>query len=241
MRALTLTSASGPGALVVQDVPAPGITAPDQVRIRVQAAALNRLDLLITEGLPGVILEFPHIMGTDGAGTVESVGSAVRAIRPGDRVMINPGISCGACAACLAGEQPLCGEFSVLGEHRAGTAAELVVVPEANVARVPERMKWPEAAAFSLATLTAWRMLVTRARLRPGETVFVWGAGGGVAQAAIQIARLSGATVIAASASAAKLEAARQLGAQHGINDASADVVAPTTSMQSKAMKNLTA
>lgn len=226
MRALTLTAADGIDALVVQDVPAPVIARGNEVLVRMRCAALNRLDLFVTDGLPGVTLSFPHIVGTDGAGTVEAVGRDVVRIKPGDRVMLNPGVSCGECAACLAGEESLCRTFAVVGEHRSGTAAELIVLPDVNLAIAPARMSWAEAAAFSLATLTAWRMLMTRARLRAGETVFVWGAGGGVAQAAIQVARLAGANVIAASASVEKLATARRLGAHHLINHASSDVVA---------------
>ena len=226
MRALTLTAPSGIAALAVRDVPAPELRELSDVRIRVHAAAINRLDLMLTDGLPGVTLSFPHVMGTDAAGVVDSVGADVQGLHPGDRVMVNPGVSCGHCAACLAGEQPLCRDFGILGEHRPGTAAEFIVVPEANVARVPEGMGWPEAAAFSLAALTSWRMLVTRAKVRPAETVLVWGAGGGVAQAATAIARLAGATVIAASGSDAKLEMARRLGAAHLVNHATQDVVA---------------
>ena len=225
MRALTLTAPSGIDALAVRDVPAPELRELSDVRIRVHAAAINRLDLMLTDGLPGVTLSFPHVMGTDAAGVVDSVGADVQGLNPGDRVMVNPGVSCGHCAACLAGDQPLCRDFGILGEHRPGTAAEFIVVPEANVARVPEGMGWPEAAAFSLAAITSWRMLVSRAAVRPAETVLVWGAGGGVAQAAIGIARLAGATVIAASGSDAKLEIARRLGAAHLINHATQDVV----------------
>ncbi|MBA2628127.1 MAG: zinc-binding dehydrogenase [Gemmatimonadales bacterium] len=226
MRALTLASLGGPDALAVRDVPAPALSAATDVRIAVHAAAINRLDLFVTHGLPGITLEFPHIVGTDAAGVVESVGPAVRHVRPGDRVIVNPGISCGACAACAAGDQPLCNKFGVLGEHRPGTAAELLVVPAVNVAPMPDRMSWAQAAAFSLATLTAWRMLITRAALRAGETVLVWGAGGGVAQAAMQVARLTGGEVIVASGSDAKLDLARRLGAHHTINHATGDAAA---------------
>ena len=226
MRALTLTTPSGIGALQVRDVPAPALRELSDVRIRVHAAAINRLDLMLTDGLPGVNLTFPHVMGTDAAGVVDSVGADVQGLNPGDHVMVNPGVSCGHCAACLAGEQSLCRDFGILGEHRPGTAAEFIVVPESNVARVPEGMGWPAAAAFSLAALTSWRMLVSRAAVRPAETVLVWGAGGGVAQAAIGIARLAGATVIAASGSDDKLEIARRLGAAHLINHVTQDVVA---------------
>lgn len=226
MRALTLTDTSGIGALEVRDVPAPALGETSDVRIRVHAASINRLDLMLTDGLPGVTLAFPHIVGTDAAGVVESVGADVQGLHPGDRVMVNPGISCGHCNACLAGEQPLCDHFGILGEHRPGTAAEFIVVPASNVARVPDGMGWAEAAAFSLATLTAWRMLVTRAGLRAGETVLVWGAGGGLAQAAIAIGHLAGANVIAASTSDAKLEIAGRLGADHLVNHTTQDLVA---------------
>jgi NADPH:quinone reductase-like Zn-dependent oxidoreductase len=140
--------------------------------------------------------------------------------------MINPGLSCGECDFCRAGEESCCTRFALLGEHRSGTAAEYVVVPAANLARVPDAMPWPEAAAFSLATLTAWRMLTTRARVQAGETVLVWGAGGGVALAAIRIGALLGARVVATSGTAAKLAAARRAGAAETLDHSTADVVA---------------
>jgi len=226
MRALTLTGTGGLDQLVQADVPVPEVRSPHEVRVRVLAAALNRLDLFVADGLPGVAYRFPHISGTDGTGVVDVVGSAVQSVRPGDRVMINPGISCGTCPQCARGEESLCPAFQVLGEHRPGTLAEYVVVPEANLAAVPPSMPDPQAAAFSLATLTAWRMLVTRASVAPDETVLVWGAGGGVAQAAIQVAALRGARVVAASGDAAKLEVARSLGAHEVINHSTEDVVA---------------
>ncbi|MBP2647940.1 MAG: Alcohol dehydrogenase zinc-binding domain protein [Gemmatimonadetes bacterium] len=226
MRALVLTGVGGLEHLALAEVPAPEVRAPHDVRVRVRAAALNRLDLFVAGGLPGVAYAFPQIVGSDGAGVVESVGSAVAAVRPGDRVMINPGVSCGTCAECLRGEESLCPAFQVLGEHRSGTLAELVVVPESNLGAVPAAMPWPQAAAFSLATITAWRMLVTRARVEPGETVLVWGVGGGVALAAVQVAVHAGARVIATSSSAEKLDVARGYGAEGLVNHATEDVVA---------------
>jgi NADPH:quinone reductase-like Zn-dependent oxidoreductase len=225
MRALALTGTGGLEHLALLDVPPPAVTAPDDVLVRIRAAALNRLDLFIADGLKGLTYRFPHVVGSDGAGVVEAVGPAVNHVAPGDRVLLNPGISCGACSACRAGDEPLCPDYRILGEHRDGTAAELVVVPAVNVAPVPDAMSWAEAAAFPLATLTAWRMLVTRAKVAAGERVLVWGAGGGVAQAAIQIARLRGAEVVATSSSDRKLETARRLGADHVVNHATADVV----------------
>ncbi|MGH7591443.1 MAG: zinc-binding dehydrogenase, partial [Gemmatimonadales bacterium] len=137
-----------------------------------------------------------------------------------------PGVSCGACAACRAGDEPLCERFGILGEHLPGTMAEFVAVPALNLAPKPPEMPWAQAAAFSLATLTAWRMLTTRARLAAGEWVLIWGAGGGVAQAAIGIAVHLGARVIATSSRAAGMERARELGASVTIDHAHEDVVA---------------
>ena len=226
MRALTLVAHGGLEQLRVQELPEPTLESPSQVLVRVQTAALNRLDLLVAAGLPGANLEFPHVVGSDGAGLVDRVGEAVRQFRPGDRVMINPTLSCGECPACVQGEHSLCARLRVVGEHCAGTAAEYVVVPAENLAPVPPAMPWPQAAAFSLATLTAWRMLVTRARLEAGETLLVWGIGGGVALAALQIAKLIGARTIVTSGSDAKLDVARGLGADVALNHRKADVVA---------------
>jgi NADPH:quinone reductase-like Zn-dependent oxidoreductase len=226
VKALALAAVGGLEHVAVRELPPPEIEGPRDVRIRVHVAALNRLDLFVADGLPGVSYTFPHILGSDGAGVVESVGTAVTRVRPGDRVMIYPGLSCGQCPACLAGEEWLCPGFRVVGEHRAGTAAEYVVVPEENLAPVPPAMPWPEAAAFSLGTLTAWRMLTTRAKLQPGETVLIWGIGGGVAMAALAVARHLGARTVVTSGTEAKLEVARRRGADAAINHGTGDVVA---------------
>jgi NADPH:quinone reductase-like Zn-dependent oxidoreductase len=207
-------------------LPEPTIQSPDQVLLRVQAIALNRLDLFVAQGLPGIGYRFPHVLGCDAAGTVHQVGSAVEQFRPGDRVMVNPTLSCGQCPACLEGEESLCPTVRVLGEHCPGTGAEYIVVPAGNLALVPPQMPWTQAAAFSLATLTAWRMLTTRAGTRAGETVLIWGVGGGVAQAALQVARLLGARTIVTSGTDAKLEVARKLGADAVLNHRQADIAA---------------
>jgi NADPH:quinone reductase-like Zn-dependent oxidoreductase len=226
MRALALRGIGRLEHLGVIELPRPQIRAADEVLVRVHAAGLNRLDLFVADGLPGIDYTFPHVVGSDGAGVVEAVGTAVRQVQPGDRVMINPGLFCGHCPACREGEESLCASFRVLGEHRSGTAADYVVVPAANLAPVPETMPWSQAGAFSLATLTAWRMLVTRAQIRAGETALIWGIGGGVAMAALQISQLLGVRAIVTSGSDAKLEVARRLGAAEAINHAAADVVA---------------
>jgi NADPH:quinone reductase-like Zn-dependent oxidoreductase len=199
--------------------PSPSLAAGD-VRVTVRAAALNHLDLFVVRGLAHE-LPFPHILGADGAGVVDAVGSGVTRVRPGDRVMINAGISDYSCDYCRAGEHSLCVNFRLLGEHLPGTMAETVVVPQQNVGIVPRLdppLRWEEAAAFSLVTLTAWRMLVTRAALQAGETVLVWGIGGGVSLTALRIAKLLGARVIATSSSDAKLAVAKTLGADVVLN-----------------------
>lgn len=226
MRALTLTAQSSLDNLAVQDLPDPPPPGPGEIQVRVRAAALNHLDLFVVNGLPGVQLAFPHVMLGDAAGEVAAVGAGVTGWKPGDRVMINPGISCYRCGPCLSGEHSLCETYRLLGEHLPGTGAERINVPAVNLGAVPEGMEWPQAAAFSLATLTAWRMLITRARLRPGETVLIWGIGGGVATQALQIARLAGARVIATSGDDAKLARARELGADVTFNHSTTDVAA---------------
>jgi NADPH:quinone reductase-like Zn-dependent oxidoreductase len=221
MRAWVIRSTGGLDQLAIADVP--DLTGPledRQVRIALRAAALNRLDLFVMRGLPHEY-RYPHIVGADGAGVVEAVGAQVRAIRPGDRVMINPGIPDYSCDYCRAGEHSLCVHYGILGEHLPGTIADAIVVPEQNVAVIPtlpQPLTWAEAAAFSLVTLTAWRMVVTRAQVKPGETVLVWGIGGGVSLAALRIAKLRGARVIVTSSSDAKLHQAQQLGADFALN-----------------------
>jgi NADPH:quinone reductase-like Zn-dependent oxidoreductase len=227
MRALTFAAHGGPDELLVRDdVPVPTLDAPDAVRVRMAAAALNRLDLWVLAGIPGSKVMPGMPLGSDGAGVVESVGEAVRSVKPGDRVMLNPGVvdrQC-RCEYCRDGDQPLCLTYGILGEHRAGTLAEYVVVPEANVRTIPDDIPFEMAAAFPLATLTAWRMLVTRARVRPGDQVLIWGIGGGVALAALQIVKHIGATAWVTSGSAAKLERAQALGADHLLDHRESDL-----------------
>lgn len=226
MKALTLAGIGGLDRLEVREVVAPAISRPDEVLVRIRCAALNRLDLWMTGGLPNARPTFPHVVGSDGAGQVEAVGADAGPWRPGARVLINPGLSCGGCAACREGEESLCSSYAILGEHLPGTAAELVVVPAANLGRMPDGMTWPEAAGFTLATLTAWRMLTSRAKLQTGETVLIWGVGGGIGMASLQVAALLGARPIVTSGSDAKLATAARLGAAVTLNHGSADVVA---------------
>ncbi|HXO85825.1 MAG TPA: zinc-binding dehydrogenase [Gemmatimonadales bacterium] len=221
MRACVLTATGGIDKLQVTQVPDAPPPGTGEVRVALRAAALNHLDLFVADGMPGTADRFPWVVGADGAGSIEAVGPGVTTLHVGDRVMLNPGISDYSCEFCRAGEHSLCVNYRLLGEHLPGTLAELVTVPAHNVVHAPTlspALTWGEAAAFSLVTLTAWRMLVTRAKLRAGETVLVWGIGGGVSLTALRIAKLFGARVIATSSDDAKLAAAKQLGADVTLN-----------------------
>jgi NADPH:quinone reductase-like Zn-dependent oxidoreductase len=225
MRAVGLREHGGPEVLRLEELPDP-VVGPGQVRVRVRACALNHLDLWVRRGLPNVRLTYPHILGSDIAGEVESLGPGVEGIALGQRTMLAPGVSCGVCRECLGGRDNLCRGYGILGETRSGGYAELIVVPAANVLPFPEGLGFPQAAALPLTFQTAWQMLVDRARVRPGELVLVLAAGSGVGSAGVQIAKLFGATVIATASTAAKLERARALGADHVINHAEQSVLA---------------
>lgn len=193
------------------------VAGPGQVRVRVRAVGLNHLDTWVRRGVPGHVFPLPLVLGSDGAGVVDAIGEGVQNCRPGDEVVIFPGTSCGVCAACVAGTDQLCREYRILGEARDGTCAGYVVVPAANVAPKPARLSFAEAGAFALVFLTAWSMLVDKAGLRAGETVLVHAGGSGVGGAAIQIARLLGATVIATAGTPEKCAQSKALGADEAI------------------------
>jgi NADPH:quinone reductase-like Zn-dependent oxidoreductase len=225
MRALTISSHGGLDRIEYRDdLPMPTLANATDVRIRVRAAALNHLDLFVVAGLPGVTITPPWPLGADACGIVDAVGDAVTTVRAGDLVVLNPGISDRTCEYCRAGEQPLCPHFKLLGEHLPGTMAEYIVVPGANVRTIPASIPPDVAAAFTLATLTAWRMVVSRAAVQAGENVLIWGIGGGVALAALQICRSLGARTWVVSSSDAKLRRAGELGADELLNRNSLDV-----------------
>jgi len=199
-----------------------------EIRVRVKAAALNHLDLFVVAGMPGVKITPPWILGADATGVVDAIGDlsgvADNRLQVGDTVIINPGVSDLTCEYCLAGEQSLCVNFKLLGEHASGTLAEYIVVPARNARSIPKDKPVEQAAAFTLSTLTAWRMVVTRARVKKTDNVLIWGIGGGVALAALEIVRLIGATVWVTSHSDEKLALARGLGAENLLNYATTDV-----------------
>jgi NADPH:quinone reductase-like Zn-dependent oxidoreductase len=211
VRAVRIHEDGGPEVLVLEEAPDPE-PGPGEVLVRLRASALNHLDVWIRKGLPSV--PKPRILGADGAGVVEALGEGVSGLEPGERVVINPGIEAGG------------GRIHVIGEHGDGTNAELIAVPATNVHPIPESLSFEEAAAFPLVFETAYRMLVTRAGLREGEWVLAWGVGGGVSTAALAIAKALGARVLVTSSSDAKLERARELGADATVNHATGDVKA---------------
>jgi len=199
-----------------------------EIRVRVKAAALNHLDLFVVAGLPGVKITPPWILGGDATGVVDAIGDlsgvADNRLQVGDAVIINPGVSDLTCEYCRAGEHSLCVNFKLLGEHASGTLAEYIVVPARNARSIPKDKPVEQAAAFTLSTLTAWRMVVTRARVKKTDNVLIWGIGGGVALAALEIVRLIGATAWVTSHSDEKLALARGLGAENLLNYTTTDV-----------------
>jgi NADPH:quinone reductase-like Zn-dependent oxidoreductase len=217
MKAVIFDRFGDAGVLHYAGVPRPQ-PGPGQVRVRLHAAALNHLDLFVRSGERERDIPLPHIPGCDGAGIVDETGEGVTVFRPGDRVAISPGISCGTCSLCTGNRETFCPAYHVLGTRENGTYAEYVCVPQANLVRLTERMSFLEGAAVPLVFLTAWHMLVTRAEVTAGETVLVHGAGSGVGSAAIQIAKLHGASVIATAGSDDKLAKAKALGADEAIN-----------------------
>src|SRR6266550_5753890 len=217
MKAVIFNQHGGPDVLQYTDVPAPKIKA-NEVLVEVKACALNHLDVWTRSGLRGVEIPLPHILGNDVAGVVREVGALVTWVKTGDEVMVQPGVSCGHCVECLSGRYNMCDNYDILGYRRDGGYAELVAVPGVNLIPKPQNLSWPEAAALPLVTLTAWHMLVSQARVQPGEDVLVHAAGSGVGSLGIQIAKLFGARVIATASSDDKLAKARELGADETVN-----------------------
>ena len=217
MKAIVFHQHGGPEVLRYEDAAQPVIRA-NEVLVRVKACALNHLDLWVRGGLPGVQFPLPHIPGSDIAGEIAQVGADVTTVHVGQKVVLAPGVSCGKCAACVAGLDNRCRQFTNLGYMIDGGCAEFVRCPEVNCLPFPENLSFEQAASVPLVFQTAWHMLVARAELQPGEDVLILGAGSGVGSAAIQIAKFFGARVIATAGSEAKLQKAKQLGADYVIN-----------------------
>lgn len=222
---MVMRSTGGPDVLerAEIDLPDPG---PREVRVRVRAVALNHIDLWARRGLPHFRYEFPHRLGADVAGEIESVGAGVAFASVGDRILVNPGISCGACERCLLGQDTFCRSYRIMGENTQGGYSRHIVVPDANVLPLPKNLPFTLAAALPLCFLTAWQMVVRKAQVRAGQTVLVQAAGSGVSSAAIQIAKMLGARVITTTSTDEKARRARELGADEVINYTTQDFVA---------------
>ena len=223
MQAIVLREHGGPEVLRPEQLPTPE-PGPGEVRVRIRAVGINHLDIWVRKGGPAFHLKYPHRLGADIAGTIDAVGPGVSAAAVvGAKTVVQPGLSCARCAACLGGHDNLCRHYRILGENAQGGYAEHIIVPEVNLAPYPERLDFANAAAGLLPFLTAWQMVVHKARVQPGDTVLVHGAGSGVGIAAIQIAKLYGARVIATAGSAAKLERAKALGVDVGVDYTTGD------------------
>ncbi|MGE5642425.1 MAG: zinc-binding dehydrogenase [Byssovorax cruenta] len=220
MKATLFYQHGGPEALEYTDFPTPE-PKPGEALIRLRAAALNRMDVMVRNGWPGLKLEMPHINGADGAGEIAAFGEAAEAhettettdLKIGDRVVINPSLACGKCEFCLAGRDNLCVNWHLLGETVRGTYAQYVAVPAHNLYKLPNNFDFHQAAAAALVYQTAWHSLVVRGNLQPHETVLIVGAGGGVNTASVQIAKYIGAQVVIVGSDAQKLEKAKSIGA----------------------------
>lgn len=232
MRAAAINAFGGTEVVEIVDLPDPR-PGPGEVVVSIRAAALNHLDLWTIDGLVGD-LAFPHVLGADGAGEIASTGDGVTGIRPGDRVMINPAISCNACERCRAGEQSECTTFKMIGEHLPGTFAEKIVLPATNVFPFPSHLSFDAAAALGTTFITAYRMLFTKGGLRPGDWVLITGIGGGLALSLLQLCAPVAGRVIVTSSSRAKLDRALQLGADEAIDYKQEDVGKAVRSLTGK-------
>jgi NADPH:quinone reductase-like Zn-dependent oxidoreductase len=225
MKAARIHQHGGPEALVYEDVPEPRLR-PDQVLVRVRACALNHLDLFVRAGIPGMKFAMPHVLGSDIAGEIVATGELCERVKPGWRVLLSPGLSCRQCEQCLSGADNLCRRYTVFGYAADGGNTELLAAPEYSAIQIPDDLSFEEAAAAPVVFLTAWHMLMARARLQPGEDVLVLAASSGVGSAAIQIAKMFQCRVIATAGGETKLAKALQLGADYVIDHYRQDISA---------------
>jgi NADPH:quinone reductase-like Zn-dependent oxidoreductase len=217
MKAVVFSQHGGPEVLRYEDAPDPR-PGPGEVLIEVKATSINHIDIFLRRGMPGIKVPMPKIVGSDAAGIVRELGTGVSGLTAGQRVTINPGISCGRCEFCAAGFGSQCVSYEMVGEQRDGAYAQFISVPAHIVLPIPDSISFEDAAAAPLVFLTAWSMMVVKGNIRPGEDVLILGAGAGVGTAAIQIAKLMGCRVFATASTDDKLERARALGADFLIN-----------------------
>ncbi|HEX6790374.1 MAG TPA: zinc-binding dehydrogenase [Candidatus Krumholzibacteria bacterium] len=223
MKAIYFETHGGPEVLTLGERPAPAL-GPGMVRIDVRAASVNHIDMFVRRGMPGLKIALPHIPGCDASGVVSEIGAGVTGLAVGQRVLMNPSISCGTCEFCQRGDVTLCTTYQLVGEHTSGTLCEQIVLPAQNALPFPDSMSFEDAASLPLVFVTAWRMLITRGRLRAAEDVLIHGASAGVGIACIQIAKVAGARVFAVASSDEKLDLCRSLGADILIHSGKEDV-----------------
>ncbi|MBN9217291.1 MAG: zinc-binding dehydrogenase [Mesorhizobium sp.] len=223
MQAAYIAGHGGNEVVKVGDFPDP-VRGADEVLIRLHAATVNRVDLYMRDSGAGITHRLPQVMGLDGAGTAIAIENNEKRICVGQRVIVHPLIFCGRCEFCVAGDQVLCTSASYLGEHRDGVFAEFVSVPARNVFPMPEGWNFVQSAALGVNFLTAWRMVFSKAEMKPWETALIFGIGGGVSLAALQLIKAMGGQVIVTSRDEAKLARAADLGADYGINGEREDV-----------------
>ena len=233
MKAVAIEEQTGPGAAQVCEVAEP-LPEAGEVLVEVHAAALNHLDLWTLSGDLDIPIRFPFVLGADGAGTVTAVGGGVDPGLVGQRVVVNPAVSCRTCESCRRGEHSECFFFQMLGEHRNGTLADLVSVPATNALPFPEHLSFEEAAALGVTFITAYRMLFTKGHLQPGEWILITGIGGGLALSLLQLARDVAGRIFVTSSSQTKLDKALELGADEGIDYRQEDVGKAIRSLTSK-------
>ena len=231
MKAVRMHGYGGVDQLYYEEADEPRVTQPDEVVVRLKAAAINHIDIWNRMGATGIALEMPHILGADGAGIIVEVGENVANVKEGDAVCLYPPSGCGRCEFCLTDRDFMCIRLRALGERFEGTYAQFVKLPAQNCFPMPAGFTFEEAAAFPLVFITLWRMLITNAKLKPGETMLIIGIGGGVASATLQVAKKIGAHVIVTSGSDEKLDRARKLGADHGINHCKQDFTPVVTQL----------
>jgi NADPH:quinone reductase-like Zn-dependent oxidoreductase len=220
VKAVLFQKHGNPDVLSYSDFPDPSPT-PDQILVEIKAVALNHLDLFVRKGVPGLKLKMPHILGSDISGVIADTGENVSSkFEIGQRIVIDPSVSCNTCEFCIRGEESLCPQYQIIGEHIRGGYAQFISVNEENIVPVPDsvNLDFEETAAVPLTFMTAWRLMITKARIRPGDDILIIGIGGGVALAAMQIAKIAGARVFVTSSSNEKLEKAQTLGADGTIN-----------------------
>ncbi len=233
MKAVRIHQHGGPEALVYEDAPEPRIKG-HQVLVRVRACSINHLDLFVRAGIPGMKFPLPHILGSDIAGEVIAVGDLCERVKPGWRVLLSPGLSCRQCAQCFSGNDNLCRKYTMFGYGVPGGNTELLAAPEYSVIQIPDDLPFEKAAAVPLVFVTAWHMLLGRAKLEAGEDVLVLAASSGVGSAAIQIAKLFHCNVIATAGGEAKMAKARELGADHVIDHYRQDISAEVKKLTGK-------